>query len=186
MSRLRASLIFRPLSQARFIPRSTAPIVHAQQKRYAGQDYGSGQGDPKGEDPQNQGSNPSADLEHPGPPPPAVGHGTGGGPTKGHEGGHNTQQNGSSSGGSGGSATDSSGAQPKIHDSKVPSEESDEVKQHNDEMGKRHDRSHEQQDDDGKVGKGFWSGEQRPMPILCSGPQGLTTLLGQGGTDRDP
>ena len=29
-------------------------------------DYGSGNGDPRGENPQDQGANPSADLEHPG------------------------------------------------------------------------------------------------------------------------
>jgi hypothetical protein len=170
MSRIRASLIFRPFSQPRFTPRTTTPIAFSQQKRYAGQDYGSGQGDPKGEDPQNQGSNPSADLEHPGPPPPAEGQGTGGGPTKAHSGGHNTQQNDSSSAGSNGSAS-GSGAQPKIHNSKVPSEESDDVKQHNEDMGKRHDSSHKQSNDDGKVAKGFWSGEQRPMTTSCSGLQ---------------
>ena len=160
MSRLKASPIFRPLSQARFIPRATIRITSIQQKRYASQDYGSGQGDPKGENPQDQGSNPSADLEHPGPPPPAEGQGTGGGPTKAHGGGHNTQQNASSNGGGEGNASSGSGAQPKIHDAKVPSEESDDVRQHNEEMGKRFDGPHNQGKYDGKVGKGFWSGEQ--------------------------
>ena len=177
MSRIRASLIFRPFSQPRFTLRTTTPIAFPQQKRYAGQDYGSGQGDPKGEDPQNQGSNPSADLEHPGPPPPAEGQGTGGGPTKAHSGGHNTQQNDSSSASSNGSASGSSGAQPKIHNSKVPSEESDDVKQHNEDMGKRHDSSHKQSNDDGKVAKGFWSGEQRPMTTSCSGLQRTDKII---------
>lgn len=39
------------------------------QRRFAG-DYGSGEGDPKGEKPQEQGPNPSEKLEHPGPEPP--------------------------------------------------------------------------------------------------------------------
>jgi hypothetical protein len=46
-------------------------------------DYGSGDGDPRGENPQSQGINASADIEHPGPPPPAEGIGSGAGPTKG-------------------------------------------------------------------------------------------------------
>lgn len=55
-------------------------------------DYGSGEGDPKGEKPKEQGANPSADKEHPGPPPPKAGLGTGGGPTKGTAEGHNTSE----------------------------------------------------------------------------------------------
>ncbi|XXH00768.1 hypothetical protein Hte_007119 [Hypoxylon texense] len=46
--------------------------------------YGDGEGDPKGQDPQNQGASSDAqhNAEHPGPSPPDVGKGTGGGPTK--------------------------------------------------------------------------------------------------------
>ena len=40
------------------------------QTRFASGDYGSGEGDPRGERPQEQGPNPSEDKEHPGPPPP--------------------------------------------------------------------------------------------------------------------
>lgn len=47
------------------------------QTRLASQDYGSGEGDPKGEKPQQQGPNPSEKLEHPGPPPPKTGDRTG-------------------------------------------------------------------------------------------------------------
>lgn len=43
------------------------------QARFASGDYGSGTGDPKGENPQEQGPNPSEKLEHPGPPPPKTG-----------------------------------------------------------------------------------------------------------------
>ncbi|KAI2608238.1 uncharacterized protein GGS25DRAFT_266307 [Hypoxylon fragiforme] len=48
------------------------------------QGYGDGEGDPKGGDPQAQpaSSNAQQSAEHPGPAPPDVGKGTGGGPTK--------------------------------------------------------------------------------------------------------
>ncbi|KAI0112692.1 hypothetical protein F4776DRAFT_667265 [Hypoxylon sp. NC0597] len=57
---------------------STSPRFYSQQG------YGDGKGDPKGENPQNQPSSSSAQQasEHPGPSPPDVGKGTGGGPTK--------------------------------------------------------------------------------------------------------
>ncbi|KAI4109402.1 MAG: hypothetical protein L6R37_000559 [Teloschistes peruensis] len=168
MSGLRASSIFRPFPATRFTPRSQF-LVFQQQRSYAGQDYGGGQGDPKGETPQKQGSNPSADKEHPGPPPPDVGKGTGGGPTKAHEGGHNTQQNESSSGGSkqSGAKQSTSGPQPKIHAENTPAEENDDVKAHNEDMAKRHDRANAEVDSKGEtVEKGFWKGS--------------------GGADRDP
>ncbi|KAK0104663.1 hypothetical protein ONS95_004938 [Cadophora gregata] len=49
------------------------------------QGYGDGEGDPRGENPQDQGpSNGTKEhAEHPGPAPPSEGKGTGGGPTKG-------------------------------------------------------------------------------------------------------
>ena len=146
----------------------------SQHRFYAQQSYGGGEGDPKGEDPQNQGSNPSADLEHPGPPPPAEGQGTGGGPTKAYEGGHNVGQNRSSGSSSSSSAAEkkpsgsegsgkaaSNGAQPKIYSASPPEEHSEEVKQHNREMDNRHGRAQNKVDGDGDhdVGKGFWSGE---------------------------
>ncbi|KAL8636028.1 MAG: hypothetical protein Q9228_006534 [Teloschistes exilis] len=158
MSVLRASSIFRPFPATRFTPRSQF-LVFQQQRSYAGQDYGGGQGDPKGETPEKQGSNPSADKEHPGPPPPDVGRGTGGGPTKAHEGGHNTQQNESSSGGSkqSGAKQSTSGPQPKIHAENTPAEENDDVKAHNEDMAKRHDRANAEVDSKGEtVEKGFW------------------------------
>ncbi|KAI1104898.1 hypothetical protein F4804DRAFT_305798 [Jackrogersella minutella] len=51
---------------------------------YAKQGYGDGEGDPVGGDPQSQPASSSAqhNSEHPGPSPPDVGKGTGGGPTK--------------------------------------------------------------------------------------------------------
>lgn len=155
-----------------------------QHRFYAQQSYGGGEGDPKGGDPQNQGSNPSADLEHPGPPPPAEGLGTGGGPTKAYEGGHNVNQNESSgssssssssesaktpessSGGSG--KTASNGAKPALYSASPPEEPSEDVKQHNREMDNRHGRAQNKVDDGGKqdVGKDFWTGEYHTDKIL--------------------
>jgi len=135
----------------------TTPF-NSQHRLYAHQSYGGGEGDPKGENPQQQGSNPSADLEHPGPPPPDVGKGTGGGPTK---------ASGSKEGTSTGKQQ-SSGAQPKILDESPPTEPSEEVKKHNREMDQRHDKATSRVDDEkkDKVGKGYWSGH--------------------GGADREP
>ena len=66
--------------------RQTRRATFTTTSRYlAFSDYGSGDGDPRGEDPQAQGVSASADIEHPGPPPPAAGKGSGAGPTKGGE-----------------------------------------------------------------------------------------------------
>ena len=167
MTRLRLTPVFRPIASTRSSPRSLLLPAYAQQHRlYAGSSYGGGEGDPKGENPSDQGSNPSADLEHPGPPPPSVGQGTGGGPTKKGVEGHNTQENDSSEGqastsGSGGSSGgEGGGPQPKIHKHNSPDENthSDEVRAHNEDMKKRHDRPNEKSNDDDKVDKGYWMG----------------------------
>ncbi|KAL9133747.1 MAG: hypothetical protein Q9175_005076 [Cornicularia normoerica] len=169
MARPRLTPVFRPMTTIRCSPRSLLAPAYAQQHRlYAGgSSYGGGEGDPKGENPSDQGSNPSADLEHPGPPPPSVGQGTGGGPTKGGAQGHNTQQNESSSSGGQASTSGSGGAsggdgpQPKIHKHNAPEEHthSDEVRAHNEDMAKRHDRPNEKSaDKEDKVDKGYWSG----------------------------
>ncbi|KAK4697182.1 hypothetical protein P7C71_g853, partial [Lecanoromycetidae sp. Uapishka_2] len=171
MAALRVYPVFRSIrtiQPTRSLFRATLPSAYAQQHRfYAGSSYGGGDGDPKGESPQDQGSNPSAHLEHPGPPPPDVGKGTGGGPTKAGGEGHNTQQNQSS--GSQASSSGGGGAQPKIHKHDAPGEQdhSDDVKAHNKDMDQRHDRATEKSPDkDDKVDKGFWAG--------------------QGGADKDP
>ena len=171
MAPLRLTQVFRPITSIRSIPRSLLSPVYAQQHRlYAGgSSYGGGEGDPKGENPSDQGSNPSADLEHPGPPPPSVGQGTGGGPTKSGKEGHNTEQNDSSSGGGQASASGTGGAsggkgdgpQPKIHKHEAPEEHthSDEVRAHNEDIKKRHDRPNEgRADENDNVDKSFWSG----------------------------
>ena len=165
MVRTHLTPVLRSFNPIRSSTRTAGPSSYASQIRlYAGSSYGGGEGDPKGERPQEQGSNPSADLEHPGPPPPDVGKGTGGGPTKKGGDGHNTQQNKSSvsQGASGGSGGESSGPRPKIHSEHAPAEEhhSEEVRKHNEDMGKRHDRPEEKSsDEEDKVDKGFWKGE---------------------------
>lgn len=166
MTRIGLTSVLRSINPIHTPPRITLTSTYAQQRRlYAGSNYGGGEGDPKGENPQDQGPNPSADLEHPGPPPPDVGKGTGGGPTKKGADGHNTEQNSSSVGqaaSSGGSSGGSDGPQPKIHKHDAPEAHthSDDVKAHNEDMAKRHDRATEKgPDEDDKVDKGFWSGK---------------------------
>ncbi|KAI4233124.1 MAG: hypothetical protein L6R40_007189 [Gallowayella cf. fulva] len=171
MACLKVNTFLRPLSTARLSYTRSAPLAVRQHRYYAGQSYGGGQGDPKGETPQEQGANPSAELEHPGPPPPDVGKGTGGGPTKAGSDGHNTQD-GPSQGGSGqsGASQSSRGPQPKIHSENIPAEESDDVKAHNEDMTKRHDRATAEVDKKGEtVEKGFWKvGRFLPMALFAA------------------
>lgn len=166
-----ASSSFRRLSILR---RPILPFTITPQRRLAHESYGGGEGDPKGEAPQAQGSNPSADKEHPGPRPPAEGRGSGGGPTKATETGQNTKDNASSGDNGRQGGPTKSGAQPKILNEGVPTELSDEVKQHNEEMTHRHDRAGAQVGDsnDDKVSKGFWSGKMIVIPahVLKSNP----------------
>lgn len=157
----------RQISQARL---AFAPIHQRRTYAHEGSSYGGGEGDPKGENPQEQGSNPSAELEHPGPPPPSVGQGTGGGPTKAGEAGHNTKQNDSSSGGDK-DATEQksvSGSRPKILSENDP-EHSEDVKAHNEDMKKRHDRPQEGVEPDAKdnVDPKFWSGKYTMTPSIA-------------------
>lgn len=165
MVHLRVSPLYRSIQNSRTALRLTS----IQQYRHAHESYGGGEGNPKGENPQQQGSNPSAEKEHPGPPPPAEGQGTSGGPTKATESGHNTQEN-ASSGNNGhkkrGNAID--GAQPKILDQGVPAEESEDVKQHNAEYAKRFDRPDTKADEEEqKVDAKYWSGRfQGILPDL--------------------
>ncbi|KAF2153331.1 hypothetical protein K461DRAFT_293600 [Myriangium duriaei CBS 260.36] len=162
--------------------------LRTQQIRLASGDYGSpGHKDDPAADPQKQGSNPSADKEHPGPPAPEVGQGTGGGPTKASKDGHNTstkqdpkqptqqqQKRGFHT-----SATawaekskDTKGAQPKILSDAAPSgeQQSEDVKRHNEEFAKRADKPIEKVRDDSsdgkdeKVGKGFWGKDSDGKP----------------------
>lgn len=130
--------------------------------------YGDGKGDPKGENPEKQGSNPSADLEHPGPPPVAEGQGTGSSPTKGSSKGHSSKPSSSpSSSASKSTSSDSSssrtGAQPKIHDERdgpaAFGTNQEDVDQHNREFENRHGRAQARDDGKDKVPKEFWKGK---------------------------
>lgn len=164
-------------------PQNALPAV---QKRFATQDYGSGDGSPVGENPQKQGANPSADKEHPGPPPPKTGQGSGGGPTKGTAEGHTKakQQTGSTSQrreystkstirhfSSGrllqkeSKPKSTEGLKPKILNESPPrpDEQNEDVRKHNEEMDKRHEKAHESVSNEDaekdKVGNKFWKGK---------------------------
>jgi hypothetical protein len=163
MVQLRVSPFYRSLQNSRTALRSAS----IQQYRHAHESYGGGEGNPKGENPQQQGSNPSAEKEHPGPPPPAEGQGTGGGPTKATESGHNTPENASSNDhGNKNKGNGVDGAQPKILNQGVPAEESEDVKQHNAEYAKRFDRPDTKagDQDDQKVDPKYWSGRFQSFP----------------------
>lgn len=146
--------------------------------------YGDGKGDPRGENPQDQGASNNAKqhAEHPGPDPPAAGKGTGAGPTKG---GSNTSKKSpadasAASGGSRSKEAKETGssptggkigggenggksqndAEPKIQRKNTPEASEGkqaEVEKHNREFEKRHDRAQPAEDD--KVDKKFWEGE---------------------------
>ncbi|KAL9612654.1 MAG: hypothetical protein Q9167_002781 [Letrouitia subvulpina] len=103
----------------------------------------SGEGDPKGQNPQEQGPNPSESQEHPGPPSPNTA-----------EGGQKTKQTTSSKNSS---SENSGGPQPKIYNEKIPDTESEDVRKHNEDVSKRYDRPNAEVDGKGEtVEKGFW------------------------------
>ncbi|KAI1767497.1 hypothetical protein GGR53DRAFT_113578 [Hypoxylon sp. FL1150] len=79
-------------------------------RHFLAQGYGDGKGDPAADDPQNQppSSGAQQSAEHPGPPPPDVGKGTGGGPTKA---GLNESMNKAAEKESGGKSPESASAQ---------------------------------------------------------------------------
>lgn len=107
-----------------------SPLSTSRQN-HAHQDYGSGAGNPAGEEPQKQGPNPSAHIEHPGPPPPDLG-----------------------------KESASGSPQPKIHSQDQPTAEHEEhVKKHNEEAEQRVEKSHSKVDD--KVEKDYWKHDER-------------------------
>ncbi|CZR60844.1 uncharacterized protein PAC_10740 [Phialocephala subalpina] len=164
----------------------TTRYLSSTSSRFA-QGYGDGEGDPKGENPQQQGSSNETkqNAEHPGPAPPSEGQGTGAGPTKGESGktqeeasaqsggsrSKDAKETGSSPtagsvGGSGGksSSPDTSSkkeASPKLHDESVPGKDNSSDKQAEVE---KHNREFEQGHDraqaaaEDKVDKKFWEG----------------------------
>ncbi|KAF2226489.1 hypothetical protein BDZ85DRAFT_316003 [Elsinoe ampelina] len=141
--------------------------------RLASSDYGSPTGGPISENPKDQGPNPSADKEHPGPPAPKVGQNTGTSGTKATSSGHNTPNSqsdvrpsvgneptqGKSEGGKKSFSTSArrrlaeaqestqtkNGARPKILSESPPkdSEASEDVRRHNEEMDRRAERAAE-------------------------------------------
>ncbi|KAL6711201.1 hypothetical protein ACN47E_005732 [Coniothyrium glycines] len=173
---------------------SAAPRARMQ-ARFATQDYGSGDGNPVGEKPQQQGENPSENIEHPGPPPPKVAQGqSSSSPNKDSNAGQNEKPKPTSSSPTPPtgkrefstfarrlkevkepaveqaqknkpSKNEVKGAQPKILNANPPSpeEESQEVKQHNEDMKHRAEQAHEQVSNEDaekdKVPRSFWKGE---------------------------
>jgi hypothetical protein len=90
----------RSAARPRAMPMTRAFIV-SPRALYADQGYGDGKGNPQAEDPQNQpASNETKhSQEHPGPAPPDVGKGTGGGPTKAPSGGSSSPEDASAASG---------------------------------------------------------------------------------------
>ncbi|KAF1365322.1 hypothetical protein EJ07DRAFT_161387 [Lizonia empirigonia] len=135
------------------------------QVRYSTQDYGSGDGNPAGEKPQQQGESRSEHLEHPGPAPPKVARGQSS--SSPNEDSSSSSKDSSSSKGSPSSSQWRPAQNPER---KPPATESEEVKQHNKEMEQRAEKAYEQVSNEDaekdKVPKSFWSG--------------------QGGRDGDP
>ncbi|KAF1932920.1 uncharacterized protein M421DRAFT_252775 [Didymella exigua CBS 183.55] len=170
--------LLRPASLLRSVARPAAvrPALFARpQVRFATQDYGSGEGNPVGEKPQQQGQNPSENIEHPGPPPPKIARGqsssspnedSGSSSSNSSSSSKPSEQSQSNDGASktgGGDGKSVNGAQPKILNARPPATESEEVRQHNKEMDQRAEKSHEQlgseEAEKDKVSKSFWAGK---------------------------
>lgn len=77
LTRLTARPTTRPATSLRPLALTSRNTFGTTSLRRATQDYGSGDGDPAAENPQAQGSSQSEHLEHPGPPAPDVGKGSG-------------------------------------------------------------------------------------------------------------
>ena len=161
---------------------TTASPWARMQLRFATQDYGSGDGNPAGEKPREQGQRGREDLEHPGPPPPkAAKNKSGSSSSPSSSADSKSGSSGDSGNGKAASKKESSDSdsstskgtakgngkpRPKILDSDAPTkgeEQSEDVKQHNREMEQRAERAHEQASGEDvekdKVSKEFWSGE---------------------------
>lgn len=180
MTFLRSTSLLR--SAAR--PAAVRPAFFARpQVRFATQDYGSGEGNPAGEKPQQQGQNPSENVEHPGPPPPKVARGQSSSSPNEDSGkssssssqpkpGQQSQSNDGASKTGAGDGKSVNGAQPKILNENPPATDSEEVKQHNKEMDQRAEKAHEQVSnedaDKDKVPKSFWAGKSSTIPQIES------------------
>lgn len=181
---------------------SAAPRARLQ-VRFATSDYGSGDGNPAGEQPQKQGENLSENVEHPGPPPPKVAQGqSSSSPNKDSNAGQNEGPKPTSSSPTPPtgkrefstsarqlkeskepavqqgkqnepSKNEVKGAKPKILNASPPSgsEESQEVKEHNEDMKNRAEKAHEQVSnedaDKDKVPASFWKGKALLKHDVC-------------------
>ncbi|TKX25653.1 hypothetical protein C1H76_2303 [Elsinoe australis] len=181
---IRAIRLSRPVTSS-LRAATVLPARFPSSARFAGSDYGSPTGGPISENPKDQGPNPSADKEHPGPPPPKAGQNTGASGTKKTEKGHNTPNSQSdvrpsvgnepTQGGKKSFSTSAvsradahqtkNGAKPKILSESPPADQEapEDVKRHNEEMDRRAERaaanvSNEDADKD-KVPKSFWKGD---------------------------
>ncbi|KAI7205571.1 hypothetical protein KC316_g660 [Hortaea werneckii] len=138
------------------------PTIAITSRRAAHQDYGSGEGNPAGENPQSQGKNPSEKVEHPGPEPPTAGKKPGE-KQPGSQQQQQQQQEPPSQGSSSNKSTQ--GARPKILSDSPPQQPGKmpgEVEIHNKEMDQRAEKANEKvraEDlERDKVPKGFWAG----------------------------
>lgn len=166
-SAIARSAVFRPAA-------STVPRAHFHAARRLGAqgDYGSGDGNPAAEKPQQQGKAGREDLEHPGPPPPKVGQNNKTSPdspspssSKSSSSGSKSSSKKSESGSTDKDVKGKKGAQPKILNENPPKGKDvpEDVKQHNKEMENRSEKAHEQVSNEDaekdKVSKSFWKGE---------------------------
>ncbi|KAI6854954.1 hypothetical protein KC323_g8576 [Hortaea werneckii] len=138
------------------------PAIAITSRRAAHQDYGSGEGNPAGENPQSQGKNPFEKVEHPGPEPPTAGKKPGE-KQPGSQQQQQQQQEPPSQGSSSNKSTQ--GARPKILSDSPPQQPGKmpgEVEIHNKEFDQRAEKANEKvraEDlERDKVPKGFWAG----------------------------
>ena len=159
-----------PLSA--YVSRSISPTSTISTCRYAHQSYG---GDDMTGHPKSDRANEAAHHEHPGPKSPAD-------EDRSSSSDQGKQQNHDQKSPSQGQKQDSSNSserggqspQPKINNpSQPPEHASEDVRRHNEAVANSHDRPVNQLDEDGKVDKGFWTGELSFFPLPFSPPSSL-------------
>ncbi|KAF2872003.1 hypothetical protein BDV95DRAFT_493130 [Massariosphaeria phaeospora] len=162
MSFLRTTTMFRA-SVLR--PALSAAPRARMQVRHSTQDYGSGKGNPAGENPKDQGDRGpvSAEMEHPGPSPPKVAQNNKSSSESSVNKSSDSQAKSSSEGAGGKSGNSKKGAQPKILSDNPPDENHESVRQHNEEFAKRPDRANAQVSnkdaEKDKAPAGYWGGK---------------------------
>ncbi|KAI9372668.1 hypothetical protein BJX61DRAFT_533765 [Aspergillus egyptiacus] len=128
---------------------------HSGRRLYGQSSYG-GNGETHPEEGRNK---PTRDMEHPGAPPPNVSKDPGSGSqTSSSQSGEGAEQTASQ--------TPSNKAKPTIKDNRsdnidkeghIKADIPEDVRRHNEEVDQRHDKPYNRINDDGKVGKPFWS-----------------------------